>query len=84
MTCAPDPDNRFTPADGAGGSGDDPEDARLARFAAEARIEERLAERRRQRWLQQQAAESTTFAGLLRNLAEAQTSIRLQIGRAHV
>jgi len=76
MACAPGPDNRFTPDDG--GTGGDADDAVLARFAADARIEERLGERRRQRWLQQQAAESSTFAGLVRNLAEAATPVRLR------
>jgi hypothetical protein len=76
MACAPGPDNRFTPGDGEPGGGAD--DAVLARFAADARIEERLAERRRQRWLEQQAAESSTFAGLVRNLAEAATPVRLR------
>lgn len=44
--------------------------AALHRFAAEARVGEAAAARARQRWLAQQAAESTTFAGVLADLAD--------------
>ena len=82
MACAPGPHNRFTP--GADGPGDDDDAAALARFAAEARVEERLAERRRQRWLERQAAESSTFAGLVRNLAESATPVRVRTATGSV
>ena len=51
------------------GGGDDLTSA-LQRFAAEAQVGEAAASRARQRWLQQQAVEETTFAGVLTDLAE--------------
>ncbi len=45
-------------------------DDELARFAAMARAEERVAQRRRSRWLARQAEESTTFDGLLTTMFE--------------
>lgn len=42
----------------------------LARFAADARVDQQVAERRRAHWRARQAEEATTFAGLLANLAE--------------
>lgn len=60
-------------------------DDTLARFAAEARVEERVAERRRQRWLERQTAESSTFGGLLANLAEIGRTVvvRTSAGGTH-
>jgi hypothetical protein len=53
-------------------------DDAAARFLADARVEDRVAERRRTRWLTRQAAESTTFASLLGNLAEIGRPITLR------
>ncbi len=44
--------------------------AALARFAGEALVDEAASSRSRRRWLQQQLAEDTTFAGVLADLAE--------------
>ena len=51
------------------GGGDDLTEA-LHRFAAEAQVGEAAAGRARQRWLEQQAAEETTFAGVLADLTD--------------
>ncbi|MEM7285090.1 MAG: hypothetical protein AAF480_01970 [Actinomycetota bacterium] len=51
------------------GGGDDLT-AALHRFASEAQVGEAAASRARQHWLEQQAAEETTFAGVLADLAE--------------
>lgn len=53
-------------------------DDAAARFLADAGVEDRVAERRRTRWLTRQAAESTTFASLLANLAEIGRPITLR------
>ncbi|MFN0026658.1 MAG: hypothetical protein ACKV2O_05635 [Acidimicrobiales bacterium] len=53
-------------------------DDAAARFLADSRVEDRVAERRRTRWLNRQAAESTTFASLLVNLAEIGQPITLR------
>lgn len=42
----------------------------LARWAAEARVDEAAAARSRERWLRQQAAEETTFASVVADLSE--------------
>lgn len=69
MAWPPEPDNRFT-------SGGEPPDAEcdaadaLARFASDARVEQRVAERRRERWHRRLIAEETSFASLLVSLAE--------------
>ncbi len=56
---------------------DEVDDA-AARLLADARVEDRVAQRRRTRWLTRQAAESTTFASLLGNLAEIGQPITLR------
>jgi len=76
MTWAPEPDNRFSPSDREAAAERDWADA-LARFASDARTDERVAERRRQRGLDEQAAASSTFAGLLENLAESGSPIHV-------
>ena len=58
-------------------------DDAVARLLADARVEDRVAERRRTRWLTRQAAESTTFGALLGNLAEIGRPITLR-GRSGV
>jgi len=82
MTWSPDPNNRPDP-DETG----DPPPARtpigpdwadaLTRFVSDARTDERVTERRRRRWLQRESAESSSFTGLLRNLAEREATVRL-------
>lgn len=82
MTWSPDPNNRPDPdrADRPPPAGTPigPEwtDA-LTRFVSDARTDERVTERRRRRWLQRAASESSSFAGLLRNLAERARTVRL-------
>lgn len=44
--------------------------ASLMRWAAEARVDEAARARARERWLQQQAAEETTFASVVADLSE--------------
>ena len=57
----------------------------LQRWAAEAQVSEAAAARARQRWLEQQAAESTTFAGVLADLAERERPVLVHTaaGRRH-
>lgn len=82
MTWTPDPNNRpdpereGRPVPERGPIGEEWADA-LARFVSDARTDERVTERRRRRWLQREATESSTFAGLLRNLAERTETVRL-------
>lgn len=82
MTWSPDPNNRPDPDDASDLSaarspiGPEWADA-LTRFVSDARTEERVTERRRRRWLQREATESSSFAGLLRTLAERATPVRL-------
>ena len=80
MAWGPGTDNRFSDGgpDGtgwtggtdAGAAGGVDGETELAWLAADARTDERVAQRRRRRWLQRAAAESTTFSGLLDTLAE--------------
>lgn len=53
-------------------------DDAVARLLADSRVEDRVTQRRRTRWLTRQAAESTTFASLLDNLAEIGQPITLR------
>ena len=64
--------------------GDDLTDA-LHRFAAESQVDEAAAGRARQRWLEQQAAEETTFAGVLADLADRgrPVLVHTSAGRRH-
>lgn len=59
--------------------------AALRRWSSEARIDEATAARARQRWLQQQAEEEATTAGVLCDLAERRVpvSIETTVGRRH-
>lgn len=84
MAWGPGTDNRFSDdgTDGtgwtdAGAAGGVDREAELAWLAADARTDERVAQRRRQRWLQRTAAESTTFTGLLDTLAELDQRVEL-------
>jgi hypothetical protein len=58
--------------------------ARLAEWTADARASEAAAERARQRWLSQQAAEDVSLAGVLTVLAERRSPVvvTLATGRA--
>ncbi len=60
-------------------------DDALARFASDARTEERVGQRRRQRWLARAAAESTTLQALLDALAELGGTVALVLdsGTSH-
>lgn len=57
----------------------------LHRFAAEAQVGEAAASRARQRWLEQQAIEETTFAGVLADLADRGRAVLVHTtaGRRH-
>ena len=57
----------------------------LARWAAEARVEEAGAARARERWLRQQAEEEATIGGVLRDLAERRMPVVIETsaGRRH-
>jgi hypothetical protein len=63
-----------------------PSDADLRRLTDEERAREHAAERSRERWLRQQASESTTLWSLLRVAAEheAELGLRTASGRAHL
>jgi hypothetical protein len=63
----PEPDARARPLLGPATDG---LAAALARWAAEARVDEARAARARERWLRQQAEEEATVAGVLCDLAE--------------
>lgn len=68
------------------GSGDEPDLlASLSRWAAEARVDEAARARARERWLRQQAAEETSFAGVLADLAERDRPVLVHCstGRRH-
>lgn len=52
---------------------------RLERWAADARIEEAVRRRTRERWLAQQVTEEATLAGVLADLAERGVDIALQL-----
>jgi hypothetical protein len=66
-------------------STDSTSDDSLARFAADARMAEAVRGRSRERWLRQQATESTTLAGACWSLAEAGHPLALTTvaGRVH-
>ncbi|MGH9245744.1 MAG: hypothetical protein ACRD29_15785 [Acidimicrobiales bacterium] len=57
----------------------------LARWAAEARVDEASAARSRERWLRQQAEEEATTAGVLCDLAERSVPVVIETtaGRRH-
>lgn len=57
----------------------------LARWAAEARVDEAARARARERWLQQQATEETTFASVIADLAERERPVLVHTsnGRRH-
>ena len=59
--------------------------ADLARWAADARVEEAVAERTRERWLRQQSAEQARLTGIALDLAEqrATATIATTTGRQH-
>lgn len=61
-----------------GSSGVDALTAEFARWAARARVLDAAAERSRQRWLAQQAAESSTLVGLLLDMAERRGEVTLR------
>jgi hypothetical protein len=94
MAWGPERDNRFTTGAGPAGeapvvAGSEPSELdaadALARFASDARVEERVAARRRQRWLAQATSEGSTFAGLLLSVAEigAPISVMTSSGTTH-
>jgi hypothetical protein len=60
-------------------------DARLDRFAADARVDEAVRARARERWLRRQAEEDGTVAGALTDLCEAEVpvSVRTFAGATH-
>src|SRR6266508_5927713 len=57
----------------------------LARWAADARVDEASAARARERWLLQQAEEEATTAGVLCDLAERAVPVVIEttVGRRH-
>lgn len=59
--------------------------ADLARWAADARVEEAAAERSRERWLRQQSAEQARLTGIALDLAEqgATATVATTTGRQH-
>jgi hypothetical protein len=59
--------------------------ARLERWAAEARVDEAVRVRTRERWLRRQAEEESTLAGILANLLEhaAPVTLLTQARRQH-
>lgn len=59
--------------------------ASLTQWAAEARVDEAARARARERWLQQQAAEETSFSGVLADLAERDRPVLVHCstGRRH-
>ncbi|MFN0092784.1 MAG: hypothetical protein ACKVWR_21325 [Acidimicrobiales bacterium] len=73
------------PVDGPDGPHGLVEEAAAARFAAEARIDDAVARRRRERWLRAAAQEEATFADLCADLAEsaAVVTVRTAAGGAH-
>jgi hypothetical protein len=60
-------------------------DARLHRWAAEARVDEAARRRAREWWLRRQAEEGATLAGVLADLLEAGTAVTVHTrsGRQH-
>lgn len=68
------------PADGAGLLGADPLGQALARWAADAVVDEAARRRARDRWLRIQAEEEATLAGTLLDLAEHARPVVLDIG----
>ncbi len=59
--------------------------AALTRWAAEAQVDEAARARSRERWLQKQAEEETTFVSVLADLAERDRAVLVQManGRRH-
>jgi len=59
--------------------------SRLERWAAEARVDDAARRRSRERWLQRQASEEASLAGVLCDLAERGTpvAVRTRAGRLH-
>lgn len=59
--------------------------AALSRWAAEAQVDEAAGARAREQWLRRQAAEATTFASVLTDLADRGRPILVQLttGRRH-
>lgn len=57
----------------------------LAMWTAEARVDEAIRSRSRERWLRQQAEESSTFTGVLADLADRGRAVMVQSagGRRH-
>lgn len=53
--------------------------ARLERWAAEARVDDAAASRARQRWLQRQAEEEGSLAGVLADLGDAGAPVRVHL-----
>lgn len=64
--------------------GDDPLGRRLARWAADAMVDEAARQRARARWLRIQAEEEATVAGTLLDLAERRRPVVLDIGTHRV
>jgi hypothetical protein len=62
-----------------------PEPDELARWLAEARVDEAAAARARERWLRQQAGEEATLVGVLLDLAERGSTVVVESagGRRH-
>jgi hypothetical protein len=72
VPAGPDPAGRSRPLLGPAADG---LAAALARWAAEARVDEAGAARARERWLRQQAEEEATMAGVLCDLAERRVPV---------
>jgi hypothetical protein len=81
------PDRRLDalPAAGLPGSVGGDLDVRLARWAAEARVDEAARVRSRERWLLRQAEEESAVAGILADLLEAgrPVTVHSRTGRRH-
>jgi hypothetical protein len=73
------------PAGGLPGSLGADLDVRLARWAAEARVDEAARVRSRERWLRRQAEEESAVAGVLADLLEAgrPVTVHARTGRRH-
>jgi small nuclear ribonucleoprotein (snRNP)-like protein len=81
------PDRRLDalPAAGLPGSVGGDLDVRLARWAAEARVDEAARVRSREQWLRRQAEEESAVAGVLADLLEAgrPVTVHTRSGRRH-
>lgn len=62
------------------GHGDRVDVRALGRWVAEARVDQAIEERRRERWLKQQATEESTLAGVLLDLAERGEAVVFTVG----